>query len=230
MEAIILAGGFGTRLKSVVTDVPKPMAPINGQPFLAFLLSYLEKQGFEKVILSVGYRHEVIIAYFKDRFRKIQVSYSVEHEPLGTGGAIKKALGLLESQLVFILNGDTFLEMDFCDMLSAHRESHADVTLALKQVSDVSRYGHVLTEGQRIIAFHEKGATGCGFINGGVYLLSANLFDRFDLPDTFSFEKDFLYPRCGELLLHGFSADGYFIDIGVPEDYLRAQSELRAVI
>jgi D-glycero-alpha-D-manno-heptose 1-phosphate guanylyltransferase len=230
MEAIILAGGFGTRLKSVVTDVPKPMAPINGQPFLALLLSYLEQQEFEKVVLSVGYRYEVITAYFKERFRNIKVSYSIEQEPLGTGGAIKKALGILDSEFVFVLNGDTFLEMDFCAMLHTHRESHADVTLALKEVSDVTRYGHVLMEGQRILAFQEKGATGRGFINGGVYLLSSNLFDRFDLPDTFSFEKDFLYPRCGELLLHGFSADGYFIDIGVPEDYLRAQSELFALI
>lgn len=231
MKAIILVGGFGTRLRSVLPDVPKPMAPILAdKPFLAYLLDYLQQQGIRQVIFSVHYRREKIQDYFKAQYRDISIEYAIEDEPLGTGGAIVYALSTqFMHEPVFVLNGDTFVKLDYRAMYAAHEQSNAQLSMALREVSDCVRYGKVVTNANSIVEFREKGESGAGLINAGVYLLNPNLFIPFNLPLQFSFENDFLLPHLATLSPQAFIAQDYFIDIGIPDDYTRAQAELPAL-
>lgn len=226
MEAIVLAGGLGTRLRSVVSDLPKPMAPINGKPFLAILLETLSHAGFTAATLAVGYRSEAIRAYFGNSYRSLRLSYSVETEPLGTGGALRQALAQTTASQVFVVNGDTYLELDYQAMLAAHLEADVALSVAVRAVPDASRYGALEIKQHRIQGFFEKGRSGSGLINGGVYLLSRALFERYPLATVFSFETDLLMPHVREIKPLAFETAGLFIDIGVPEDYLHAQELL----
>ena len=224
MEAIILAGGFGTRLKKLNLDVPKPMVPLGEYPFLFYLLSWLEKNGITRVVLSVGYKWEIIKEYFGTSFRGIELDYSVEDEPLGTGGAIKKALEYCEEELVWVINGDTFFEVDLIDMQDFHIQKDNDFTLAARPVKDVSRYGQLLLDEQnRIVGFGEKAKKGPGLINGGIYLFGIDFFRDKTSAQKFSFEKDVL-EKCVEKEEFGaYISSQYFIDIGTPEDYRKAK-------
>ncbi|EAJ6692153.1 nucleotidyltransferase family protein [Campylobacter coli] len=214
MQAIVLAGGLGTRLRSVVQDLPKPMAPINGKPFLAFVLEHLKKQGITEIILSVSYKYELIQEYFKDEFLSIKIKYSIEKEPLGTGGAIKEALKFIKNE-AYVLNGDTFFGID----LSKLKLNGSKICLALKQMNDFDRYGTVNVDEQcLVISFEEKVFKKQGLINGGIYLLKKDIFDKFDLEKKFSFEE-FLQENYIKLKARAEIFDDYFIDIGVPEDY-----------
>jgi D-glycero-alpha-D-manno-heptose 1-phosphate guanylyltransferase len=227
-EAIILAGGFGTRLQSVVKDVPKPMAPVSGKPFLEYMLNYLMAQQFDKIILSVGYRYEVIQEYFKAKYKDLNIVYSIETEPLGTGGAIKQALSFAERPDVAILNGDSFFRIPFAELVRFHTNKKSRLTLALKPMNHVARYGTVSLDAQnKIIRFEEKGTRSDGFINAGVYVVTKDLFQPFSLPDTFSFENDFLQHYHAGYDFYGWPSDAYFIDIGLPEDYDRAQTDFK---
>lgn len=227
MEAIILVGGLGTRLKSVVANVPKPMAPVNDQPFLSFVLQELASQGVNSVILSTGYKHEVVEGYFGHHYKNLDIVYSKEEEPLGTGGAIRQAMPLVREPQVFILNGDTLFKADLPEMAAFHKSQQADMTLALKAMKNFSRYGTVDLDEGRIAGFHEKEYRQEGLINGGIYLLNRSLMSRLDgLPPKFSFESDFMEANCDSIRIMGFASDAYFIDIGIPEDYERAQREI----
>ena len=213
MQAIILCGGLGTRLKSVIKDIPKPMAPINDKPFLEFIFEYLKKQGVKEIILAVSYKYEVIQEYFKDEFLGIKIKYSIEKELLGTGGAIKEALKFIKNE-VYVLNGDTFFDID----LSKLKLNGSKICLALKQMNDFDRYGTVnVNEQGFVISFEEKIFKKQGLINGGIYLLKKDLFDDFSLMDKFSFEE-FLQENYEKLKARAEIFDDYFIDIGVPED------------
>lgn len=224
MEVIILAGGFGTRLQCVVPDLPKPMASIQGRPFLAILLDALIAAGFTSAILAVGYRYEAISDYFGENYNSLSLAYSIETEPLGTGGAIALALKQIAGSHCFVVNGDTFLELDYKVMLASHLEEKSILTVAVLKVPDASRYGALDIEGKRIRGFFEKGRSGPGTINGGIYLISSDLISRYNLPASFSFETDLLMPHVRQLRPLAFPTEGLFIDIGVPEDYLRAQN------
>ncbi len=226
MEAIILAGGFGTRLRDIISDLPKPMAPISGRPFLAILLDELSAAGFTTVTLAVGYRHAAIREYFGERYGSLRLNYSIESDPLGTGGAIRLALNRTLAPRLFVLNGDTHLELDYRAMFAVHLKTVVSLTIAILTVPDTSRYGALKIEQGSIHGFFEKGRYGPGEINGGVYLMSRDLFDRHTLPTTFSFESDFLMPNIQTLRPQAFQVTGTFIDIGVPEDYVRAQKIL----
>lgn len=227
MQAIILVGGFGTRLRALFPDLPKPMAPINGRPFLAYLLDSLQKQGITSVIFPVHYLREKIQDFFQDHYAGIKISYIEEPEPLGTGGAIVNALSLVQSsEPVFVLNGDTFVKLNYRKMFHQHAQTQSDLTLALRSVADCSRYGKVMTDDGYIIEFREKGEIGAGLINAGVYLINPGLFKQYNLGTQFSFEKEFLFPYLGQIKPQSFITDDYFIDIGVPEDYARANREL----
>ncbi|MCS7206107.1 MAG: nucleotidyltransferase family protein [Leptospiraceae bacterium] len=228
-QALILAGGFGTRLRSVVKDLPKPMAPIQGKPFLEYLLTYLETNGIRKVILSVGYLKEKIMEHFGSRFLGMEIVYSPEDQPLGTGGALKQALNLLEQEF-FLLNGDTFFAVNLKDMFEFHKKKQSHFTIALKQIDDCKRYGSVLLDDDgRIVQFIEKREGIECLINGGVYLLSRALVESISLKAPFSLERDFLEKTYKEKKFYGFVSDGYFIDIGIPEDYQRADRELASL-
>jgi len=226
MHALILAGGLGTRLRAVVPDLPKPMAPVGKRPFLAYLLDYLTQQGVTQVVLSVGYRHETIHEYFGDRCGSLPLRYSIESAPLGTGGAIKKALPLMGDEPFFIVNGDTFVVLDYEAMWQRHLSERAPLTIALTAVADTARYGRVDVVDGVITQFREKGVSGAGLINSGVYLVEPRVLEHAGQSERFSFESDYLYPQVQMLRPLGFETEGYFIDIGVPEDYQRAQSEL----
>lgn len=229
MDAIVLVGGLGTRLRSLITDVPKPMAPVAGVPFLDILLEKLSAHSIiERVILAVGYKRDVVQGYFGNLAYNRKVVYAIEKSPLGTGGAILNALAHTRSQEVLVLNGDTLFDVDIHDMVESHRQHKADLTLALKPMRDFSRYGTVQLDNDRIIGFEEKQYKSEGLINGGIYLLNQTLFDGLPkaLPHRFSFESDFLEVYLSQLNVYGFTSSGYFIDIGIPEDYRRAQQEL----
>ena len=227
-EAIVLAGGFGTRLGAMVTATPKPMLRIGDTPFLALLLRNLQKQGIARVILSVGHLHETVTRYFGDRFGNLELHYCVEAQPLGTGGAIANALSSVQYDSVFVLNGDTFLDLDYGAMAHAHAAARSLLSVAVRSVDDVSRYGEVITTAGRITQFREKGPVRPGLVNSGVYVLQRNILEPYGLPAVFSFEREFLQPISPTLDPVAFAADGYFIDIGIPEDYARAQTELGA--
>jgi len=226
MEAIILAGGQGSRLRAAVPDLPKPLAPIGKRPFLTILLDYLERQGFRRVIVSVGYRREDIIAACGLHHGNIELSYSIEETPLGTGGALHKAMAKATEDEIFAINGDTFFAIDYQAMLVQHKNNNAPISVALWHSPDTARYGKVLIEENRLVAFQEKGSIGAGWINGGVYLLHHNIFDRYDLPKAFSFEQDFLQLKLSDLAPAAYLSQDYFIDIGIPEDYKKAQLDL----
>lgn len=222
--AIVLAGGFGTRLRAVVADVPKPMAPIANRPFLAYLLDQLAQQGIQQVVLAVGFKGELIEASFGESHGPIKLVYSYEDKPLGTGGAIAKAMQLHNSDSnVWIVNGDTYFDCDFRAVAKTHEQLRAEATLALCAVDNADRYGLVeLDRAGFITRFQEKTPGASGLINAGVYLLDPNALLRYDLGETFSLERDFFEKHLLDIRLAGSPQPGYFIDIGIPEDYHRA--------
>ncbi len=226
-EGIVLCGGLGKRLRKVVKDVPKPMADIGGKPFLAHLLDYLDSQSVSRVVLAVGYKRDVIQGYFGGKYRNIDILYSVEDSLLGTGGAIREALKLVEGEYTFVFNGDTLFRISLSEFYELHIDRGADVSIALRWVADTSRYGRIeISNDGEITSFSEKGMRGDGYVNAGVYILHRDIFRGYPMGRTFSFERDFLQLFCRRLKLFGFAFDAYFIDIGIPEDYNRAKLEL----
>ncbi len=229
MEAIILAGGLGTRLKGIVDDVPKSMALINGHPFLEYLMNYLTGQGIKRVVLSVGHKRELIESFFKDQYKGISITYAVEDEPLGTGGGILNAFSKVESDLAFTMNGDSLFRIDFNAMMKRHIESLSDITLSLKYLDDTARFGTVrFDETYRITGFDEKNPdSGEGYINGGIYLLNKGFLENAKFPPVFSIEKDCFEKHYNKSRIFGYLSRGYFLDIGIPEDYQKAQDEFK---
>jgi len=220
-EAIILAGGMGTRLQSVVNNVPKPMADINGRPFLEFLLTYLADQGIKRIVLSVGYMHEVITTYFGSTFLGMNLCYAIEKEPLGTGGALINSLSLISSEDVVVLNGDSFFPINLDDLYTFHDSKDSSFSIALKHMDDASRYGRVEIDNNGcIVGFTEKKEGVQGAINAGIYLIKASYLTSCKAPEKFSIEKEFMETCYGNGRFYGKVFDSFFIDIGVPEDYL----------
>lgn len=228
-DAIILAGGLGTRLHGVVDDVPKSMAPINGIPFLEYQLTYLSDWGVKNAILSVGYKKELIMEHFGQHYKDLTITYAIEDEPLGTGGAIKKSMEYVTARNALILNGDTYFRVSFDKLLMIYQIKKSKVMIILKEVQDVSRYGTVKIDyNGKVTGFSEKGKNeGKGFVNGGVYYVNKAFFESFDFPEKFSFERDFFEKYYLEHDFHGMVCNQYFLDIGVPEDYKKAQDEFK---
>lgn len=228
-EAIILAGGFGTRLKGVIDDIPKPMAPIGDEPFLSYILRFLEKNGIKRVVLAVGYKHEVISAYYGNIFGGMNLHYAIENEPLGTGGAIQNALKKCIRQEQFLVNGDTFFEVNLVGLHQEFSRCNAPLCFSLKPMQQFDRYGVVVTSEGKVTGFAEKKWVDTGLINGGVYLLKHNIFDSTGLSGRFSFENDFMAAFVETRSFSYIVSNTYFIDIGIPDDYARAQKELPAM-
>lgn len=226
MEAIILAGGLGTRLALKLNGVPKPMAPIAGRPFLEILLSQLVSVGCSRVLLSVGHLHTVIQNHFGASFYGMRLDYVIEKVPLGTGGAIRTALVQATEDTVLVLNGDTFLQMDYAAMLEFHAVEASSLTIAVTEQNDIARYGRVILAEKRVVGFQEKGKSGPGWINAGVYAIPRDMQWPEALTEKFSFEMDFLVPELARLAPAAYKVNGFFLDIGVPEDLDRAQTEL----
>ena len=227
-EAIILAGGKGTRLRSVVNDVPKPMAKIQGKPFLEILIETFYSKGIDHFVLSVGYLSDIIVNHFTDKYSDIRISFSVEDEALGTGGATRLAMAKLEGEQVLVLNGDSLFDVDLNEI---DQFASLDTPIIFGRiVDDVSRYGHFTYDGHQIKKYAEKEGHGHGCVNGGVYVFNKNLFNNFTLHHKFSIETDFFSKIPDERTANLIISDGYFIDIGIPESYSRAQEELKPYI
>ena len=225
--AIILAGGLGTRLRSVINDLPKPMAPVNGKPFLHYIFQYLLREGVKDVVLSVGYKHETIKEFFGGAYMGIKIQYSVEEEPLGTGGGIKQAFNLIDGP-AYVLNGDTFFGVNLWALNEFYFDTKSDIALAIKPLENFDRYGTVqMDAAYRLTKFEEKKLVEKGLINGGLYFFDKQLWNKVDVPQKFSFEKDVLEKYVADLRFCGDVFNGYFIDIGIPEDYNKAQHDFK---
>lgn len=230
-QAIILAGGLGTRLRSVISELPKCMAPVAGKPFLHYVIDHLQQEGIQNFIFSIGYKSESIVDYINDQYgqsSKLNMQFSIEDEPLGTGGAIKLALNKISEKNILICNGDTLFKINIEKLSNFHLQHNSDCTLSLKPMNNFDRYGVVkLNDDDSIQSFKEKQFYENGFINGGMYDLNADEFMKENLPEKFSFEKDYLEKFVGKKKMYAAVQDEYFIDIGIPEDYERAQKELK---
>ncbi len=232
MEAIILAGGLGTRLSAVISGIPKPMAPVASTPFLYYILDNLNEQGIDKVILTVHHMSEKI-KNIGDKYRNIDISYLHESKPLGTGGAIKRALQYIQNDNALVLNGDTYFQINYKKMHDIQINSKSDMVIALRKVDDISRYSSVEIGSDGIVKeFKTHGDVGKpGLIGAGAYIVRKNLFRKYNFKRRkFSFESDFLSNLTENFKINSCMSDGYFIDIGVPEDYFRAQAEIPKII
>ena len=226
-EAIVLAGGLGTRLRDAVPDLPKCMAPVAGKPFLVHVINALRMQGVEHFIFSLGYKAESIIDFLKEAYPKLSYTTVIEDTPLGTGGAIQLALKESTTNQVLVANGDTLFKIDLASMEHLHNNNGAACTLALKPLTHFDRYGVVeIDKKQRISSFREKQFYVEGLINGGIYLIDKSKFLEQDFPERFSFEKDYLETHFSKAVFMGSVQEGYFIDIGIPEDFEKANVDL----
>ena len=226
-QAIILAGGLGTRLRSVVSEVPKCMAPVAGKPFLHYVIAHLSSQGITDFIVSVGYKSESIISFIRKNYGTGTFQFSVESEPLGTGGAIRLAIERSAEKNILVCNGDTLFRIHVSDLDDFRQQHQPECALCLKPMENFDRYGVVaLKQDGRVQSFQEKKFYKKGLINGGVYALNRAAFSLHHFPEKFSFEKDYLEKLVGATRMYGFIQDEYFIDIGIPQDYQRAQREL----
>lgn len=233
MQAIILAGGFGTRLQTVVKEVPKPLAPISGKPFLFWLIVYLQQQGVTNFIFSLGYLHNQVEDFLKEEFPNLNYNCVIEKEPLGTGGAIKFCLQKTNEKDVIIINGDTFFNLNLKEFIKFYQDTNSDCSIALTPMQNFDRYGSVtIDKDKNVLEFNEKKHCKEGLINTGILLLNTQIFLKKteQLPQNFSYEKDFLEPNISKIKVTGYIAAGYFIDIGIPEDYYKADREIGTII
>lgn len=227
-EAIILAGGKGTRLRSVVSDAPKPMARIQGRPFLEILIENFYAKGITHFILSVGYMADSIVKYFKTKYPNLDISFSLENEPLGTGGAIRPAFEQVKGQFALVINGDSLFDVKIEEL---HPFDADDLPIIFgRHVNDVTRYGHFLYEGNKIHHYLEKQGHGPGYINCGIYVLGKDTLHSFPADQKFSIERNYFSEFSEQNPATIIFSDGYFIDIGLPESYQRSQGELKPYI
>lgn len=226
MKAVILAGGLGTRLRERVPDLPKPMAPVAGRPFIAHLLDRLADAPIDAVTLSTGYRAQAIRDFAGDRWHGLAINYAEEPEPLGTGGALRYACRDDPASPWLVLNGDTFVDLDYRALFDWYRQAPEDLAMVVRPVPDTARYGALTVDGERVTGFIDKGRVGPGLINAGVYILRPALFDQYGLGGRFSLESDVLVHHIERKRPRALQFSGRFIDIGVPDDYELAQAML----
>lgn len=231
LTAMLLAGGSGTRLQSVVSDRPKVLAEVNGRPFLAYLLDQLADAGIRHVVLCTGYRAEQVRETFGERYRELRLSYSHEESPLGTAGAIRQALPFIESETTLVMNGDSYCDANLPAYRAWHREKQSEASLYLVRVPDTTRYGRVEVDADgRILEFREKGSDAReGWINAGIYLLSRRFLECIPKGNAVSIERE-TFPAWVPQGLFGFQGDGRFLDIGTPETYAIAERFLAGVV
>ena len=226
MQALILAGGLGTRLRKVANNCPKPMMQVGGSPFLEYLILQLKRYNLTEIILSIGYLGDKIREYFQNgRQWGVRIRYSEEKAPLGTGGAVKLAEDFIKADDFLVLNGDSYLDMNLNDLIRFHKLQKALVTLALVEVHKPDRYGLVeIDDDYRITNFRERGAVSkSSLINGGIYIFHKKIFG-FIPEGKISLEKD-IFPILMGKRFYGKLHKAYFVDIGIPEEYDRVQKE-----
>lgn len=220
MEVIILSGGLGTRLNGVIKDIPKVMAPINNKPFLEYILDDLNQQKINKVVLATGYKKKYIKDYFGKYYKNILIEYSEEEYPLGTGGAIRKALTKTTADDVIVMNGDIYTKLNFVELYKCHlNNNEKNITLALKEMRNFDRYGSVTVLNNIITEFNEKKFVLKGYMSVGCYVFNRKILDSFDINTKFSIENDFFAKYVKKLKFKPYFYDNIFIDIGIPKDY-----------
>lgn len=228
--AILLAGGRGTRISTMSHGLPKPMIDVGGRPFIKYILDFLVENDFKKIIITVSFKHWILQNKFGSSYKECDLIWSIEEEALGTGGAIKKVFDDFDLSSAFIFNADTFFNIDFKYFQFFCSLKNPDIVLSLRQVRDVSRYGKVVVDKNGIVTlFKEKGDSGPGLINGGVYFVDKS-FLRFAPKGVFSFEEFILQSFLKESRIHALECKGYFIDIGIPNDLIKAREELPKII
>jgi D-glycero-alpha-D-manno-heptose 1-phosphate guanylyltransferase len=226
MKAVVLCGGLGTRLGALTRATPKPLIDVAGKPFINYVLDQLAASGTTEVVLAVSFQWQKLRDSLGESWQGVPLHYSVEPEPLGTGGAVRHAMNQMGWVEAIVANGDTLLKMDSRILRDTANHFSADIVMALKWIDDVSRYGSVsLGPGSRVIAFEEKGQSGEGLVNAGLYWIKASVFDR--APDgVFSLERDLMAEHVTKLAMYGVETSGYFVDMGIPEDLERARREM----
>jgi D-glycero-alpha-D-manno-heptose 1-phosphate guanylyltransferase len=228
MEIIILAGGLGTRLKSAVPELPKCLAPVNDKAFLSYLIKYLINNGATKIILSLGYKNDYFIKFLENEKFNINIELVIEEEALGTGGAVLNSMNLINNENFVVVNGDTFYNIDLLKLFKFHIDKESMCTIGLKPMKNIERYGTVeFTHNMEIIKFNEKIFYKEGYINGGTLILNKNIFNINPNSKTFSIEDVYIKFAIQNRKAFGLISDEYFIDIGIPDDYKRAQEELK---
>jgi D-glycero-alpha-D-manno-heptose 1-phosphate guanylyltransferase len=228
MDCIILAGGFGTRLQEVINHLPKSLAPINNQPFLEILLNQIENTNIiDRVIFSLGYMSKQITDFVSERENKFDPIFIQESSPLGTGGAIQNCIKYIKSSNYFVMNGDSYLTIDWQKFLQSHIEYKAYITIACINLLDTSRFGIIeIDSKQRIVNFVEKQKTiKPGLINGGIYCFKKGFLPYYSVGDSFSIEID-LFPQLTNKNIFAYQTNGLFIDIGTAKSYEQAQKKL----
>jgi len=226
ITVVILAGGLGVRLRSVVDNKPKVLAKVAGRPFLSYLLDQLLLAGAHNVILCCGYMAEAVQDCFGEFYKSLELLYSIEQEPLGTGGAIRLAVPYLRSDTVLVMNGDSYIDVDLAAYVNWFFENDGQAALVLTKVNDTSRYGAVCVNGNRITAFEEKNeGLGPGWVNAGIYLISKSLILSIPSGEPYSLEHQ-LFPELTTQKLLGFCVESQLIDIGTPDSYAKAQAFL----
>lgn len=228
MECIVLAGGLGTRLKGIIGEIPKCMAVVAGQPILYHLFQYLTAQKCSRVILSLGYKHELVSNWLIATDWEFDIQTVIETEALGTGGGIQLAMRAAKNNDVCVINGDTMFDVPLQEMMQFHLSKNAECTLALKKLEHFERYGVVHAgQDENIVSFEEKKYQESGTINGGIYIINRAKFLARSLPEKFSFEQNYLEHFVGQKQFFAYKSEAYFIDIGVPEDFAQAQIDFK---
>lgn len=222
-ECVVLAGGLGTRLRQIIPDMPKPLAPVAGKPFLDILLNSLVRKGCAGFVLSVGHMAQMIMNRYGKCFEGVPVRYTLEEKPLGTGGGLRLALDTCDTMMPIVVNGDTFTDVDI-SAFQAYCALTSQPALVGAWLDDASRYGHLRVADGKIVGFVEKGQPGPGLISVGCYCLPRSALEAFPEGHAFSLEQDYFAHIVARSPLGLFVTDGLFIDIGVPEDYARAQT------
>jgi len=222
----ILAGGLGTRLRPALADVPKPLAPVGGRPFVLYLLDQLADAGFRHVAFLVGYRGDQMRRTLGARYRHLSLAYSQEPAPLGTAGALRLALPRVKGETLLLMNGDSFCEVAFARLVAEHRERRADLTMVLTKVPDADRFGSVHFQADRRIArFAEKQTGGgAGWINAGIYVIERNFIDKIPPDKAISLERNLLPAWVQSHCVFAHPSPGRFLDIGTPVSYAGAEA------
>ncbi len=226
-SAIILAGGLGTRLRSVISASPKCLALVAGRPFIDYVIEHAKDHGIENFVFALGYKSKDIISHLKANHRDLNYKYTIESTPLGTGGGILLASQAIDDNPFYVFNGDTLFMADLNAMETLHTDQNSKITIALKPMNNFDRYGTVIVEDNKVTAFCEKQFTSQGLINGGIYLMDKSILNGFENDTVFSFEKEVLEPLSQQNLITALPFDSYFIDIGIPEDYSKANMDLK---
>ncbi len=227
MEAILLAGGLGTRLHKITGDLyPKSLAEVNNRPFIHYVVKYLASMGVNRFIFAVSHHAQMIIDSIRSEFPALDVAFSIEEHPLGTGGAIKQALEHVEGKRVLVVNSDSFMEFSLSKFIKFTEENESNLSIICTQVEDVSRFGAAdISDRGLLLKFFEKGHQGSGYINSGIYLINKNHPKLASLTGKFSFENELLSNT--EVPVHAMKNKGLFFDIGTPDDLEGAQMLLK---